>query len=128
MDHLSSISYVKKRREEHPTKTAAAKLIVFLMNRTQLSPRRCCSREGYSWLFLGTILAMEQELHSNPCKRDRERNNVTDSLRPHCLIPLQGSQRERERCHLAASERRPGSGQRERRQVQQFLALGWQGS
>lgn len=61
MDHLSSISDIKKEKgKKKATKEAAAKLIVFLINKIQLSPKCCCSGEGYSQIFLGAILATEQ--------------------------------------------------------------------
>ena len=62
MDHLSSISDIKKRerKKKKNTEEAVAKLIVFLINKIQLSPKCCCSGEGYSQIFLGAILATEQ--------------------------------------------------------------------
>lgn len=53
---------LKKKREskKHPTKEAAAKLTVFLINKTQLSPKCCRSGEGCSHFFLGTFLVIEQ--------------------------------------------------------------------
>lgn len=41
----------KNERKQHPSKEARAKLIDFLINKTQLSPKCCRLREGYSGFF-----------------------------------------------------------------------------